>query len=268
MLETGHSEQLAHANLLIIEIGNSHVSVATSIAAEVRTHLRFSPDRLDDVAGAAQQSWQALPDDHVKSTAVCSVVPSLLDAVRNSLVDRLDAPLRVIGDDLHRPLSLAVEAPEKVGIDRVCSAAAAYDVIRKACVVAGFGTAITVDCVNDEGVFMGGAILPGLQLQAQSLHEGTATLPCVAADAADTPFGTTTEQAIRAGIVYGVVGALREITERFAGELKAWPQLVATGGQAELIRGYCDFIDSVVPDLCIRGIALAHRRHFAPIEAT
>ncbi|MFQ5424762.1 MAG: type III pantothenate kinase [Phycisphaerae bacterium] len=271
MLETGHSEQLAHANLLIIEIGNSHVSVATSIEAEVRTLLRFPHCRLDEAVQTAQQSWQALPDDRVKSTAVCSVVPSLLRTVRNSLADRLDTPLRVVGDDLHRPLSLAVEAPEQVGIDRVCSAAAAYDVIRKACVVAGFGTAITVDCVNDEGVFMGGAILPGIRLQAQSLHEGTAALPCVAvdaADAADTPFGTTTEQAIRAGIIYGVVGALREITERFAGELNAWPQLVATGGQAELIHNHCDFIDSVVPDLCIRGIALAHRRRFSPIEDT
>jgi hypothetical protein len=32
-----------------------------------------------------------------------------------------------------------------------------------------------------------------------------------------------------------------------------------------LVRGQCEFIDSVVPDLCLRGIGLAYRKHFAPI---
>jgi type III pantothenate kinase len=163
-------------------------------------------------------------------------------------------------------MSLAVEHPERVGIDRVCSAAAAYDVIGRACVAASFGTAITIDCVNDEGVFMGGAILPGVALQARSLHEGTAALPLVKIEATHTVYGASTEEAITNGVLLGIVGALREIVERYATDLHAWPQLVATGGNAELIAGECDFVDNVVPDLCLRGIALAYRRHFADFD--
>src|SRR5262249_45560659 len=154
-----------------------------------------------------------------KAAAAGSVVPKVLEEVRDCLAKHFDSPLLIVGQELHRPMSLAVEAPEKVGIDRICSAAAAYEVIRAACVIASFGTAVTIDCVNGEGVFMGGAILPGLQLQARALHEGTAALPGVAIERTGAVYGTTTEQAIRNGVLYGVVGALREITERYATEL-------------------------------------------------
>lgn len=266
MIPSGDHENLAHAGLLIVEIGNSHISVATDIDSDIRSNIRFGRDQIDEALETAVQSWEALPEDRVRSIAAGSVVASVFDVVRSRLQRRLNEPIRAVGKDLHLPLSLAVESPETVGVDRVCSAAAAYGEIGRACAVAGFGTAITVDCVNDEGVFMGGAILPGLNLQARSLSEWTDALPDVTIEATESVFGATTEQAIRNGILFGAIGAVREITERYATELHAWPQLVATGGNAELICANCEFIDAVVPDLCIRGIALAHRRHFAPIE--
>ena len=57
-----------------------------------------------------------------------------------------------------------------------------------------------------------------------------------------------------------MLGALREIVERFATDLREWPHLVITGGNAPLIADLADFVDAVVPDLCLIGIALAHRK--------
>lgn len=255
-----------NASLLIVEIGNSHICVATSIANQIRTNERFGLDQSARVLEYATQAWAAMPDDRVKAVAGASVVPDAIAKLRDPISAALQSPLLQVGHELHRPMSLAVEQPERVGIDRVCSAAAAYDTLQRACVVASFGTAITIDCVNDEGVFMGGAILPGLNLQAKSLNDGTAALPLVKVEPTGAAFGDSTEQAIRNGILYGVVGALREIVERYATEMNAWPQLVVTGGQAELIKAECDFIDNVVPDLCLRGIALAYRKHFAAFD--
>lgn len=253
----------ANAALLILEVGNSHVSVATSVADRVYTNFRFD---LGDAAGidkAAEEAWAALPTDRIRAAAAASVVPAETDRLRTSISKIIGEPLRVVGTDLHRPLSLALEQPERVGLDRICAAAAAYETLGHACAIASFGTAITVDCVNDAGAFMGGAILPGLHLQAKSLGAGTAQLPDVAIKTPTSVFGADTASAIRNGIVFGAVGAIREIVERFAGELGQWPDLVATGGNAELIASQCDFIDHIVPDLCIRGIALAHKRHFS-----
>ena len=117
-----------------------------------------------------------------------------------------------------------------------------------------------------DGVFLGGAILPGLNMQARGLHEGTALLPQVMVQSTGQVYGTNTEQAICNGVIYGAVGALREIAERYATDLGRWPQLVITGGNAELIKEQCELIDNVVPDLCVQGIALAYRRHFSAFE--
>ncbi len=256
----------ANANLLICEVGNSHISIAGSVDSQIRVHERFGHDDWTRLLDFAVQSWNALPGDRIKAIAACSVVPEITERLCDHLDDRIDSPVLMVGRELHRPLSLAIEAPESVGIDRVCCAAAAYDQLRAACVIASFGTAITVDCVNDQGAFMGGAILPGLALQSSALHRGTAQLPKVDVASTGKVYGGTTEQAIRNGILYGVAGALREITERYATELNAWPQLVVTGGSAGLVSEHCDFVDHHVPDLCMRGIELAYRRHFMPFE--
>lgn len=255
-----------NASLLIFEVGNSHVSVATSVGESIRTNERFGLQQMDHIIRYAGSAWDALPEDRLKAIAAASVVPEVLPELRTRLTETFQSPLMEVGHELHRPMSLAVENPERVGVDRICAAAAAYETIGRACVVASFGTAVTIDCVNDEGTFMGGAILPGLGLQAKSLHEGTAALPLVKVEPTGQVYGATTEQAIRNGILHGMTGALREITERYATQLHAWPQLVVTGGGAEMVAGECDFIDNVVPDLCIRGIALAYRKHFAAFD--
>jgi type III pantothenate kinase len=255
-----------NAALLIFEIGNSHLSVASHVSGSFRTNERFDRRDVKKAVDHARGLWDAMPEDRLKAIVAASVVPQTLAELAAELARHIETPLMVVGRDLHRPLSLAVEQPERVGIDRVCAAAAAYDVLRRACCVASFGTAITVDCINEEGVFMGGAILPGLRLQARALHEGTAALPLIELQPAKDVYGATTEQAILHGVLYGVAGALREITERYATDLHAWPQLVATGGDAALVAAHCDFIDNVVPDLCLRGIALAYRRHFADFD--
>lgn len=258
----------SHACLLLLEVGNSHISVASWVVGAVRTHDRFALDELDQAVSRAREVWDALPENRLKAIAAASVVPKVMAALEQRITDEIGQPVHVVGDDLHRPMSLAVEEPEKVGIDRVCSAAAAYDAMRKACTIASFGTAITIDCVNNEGAFLGGAILPGLGLQARSLAGGTAALPEVTIEATKTVYGASTHDAICNGVLYGVVGALREITERYATELGSWPDLIVTGGNAELVGSECEFIDRIVPDLCLRGIALAYRRHFDPLSET
>jgi len=55
-------------------------------------------------------------------------------------------------------MTCCVDEPEKVGTDRVVSAAAAYDVVGDAVVVADFGTAVTINLVDQNGIFQGGVI--------------------------------------------------------------------------------------------------------------
>jgi len=58
-----------------------------------------------------------------------------------------------------------------------------------------------------------------------------------------------------------MIGALREISERYATEIGKWPPLILTGGDAKAIAAGCEFVDRVLPDLCLDGVLIAYKRH-------
>ena len=254
------------APAIVIDIGNSNTKVATWHKNNLKTVLSTPTGDLgafSEAYVAHRTSSKAAP----AATVIGSVVPSTLAQVfeRVALIQEKD-PL-VISETLPLPLDVAVKDAKAVGVDRVCQAAAAYDRIKTGCTVVSFGTAVTVDLVDDEGVFLGGAILPGIGLQIRSLHEHTAQLPEVEAGVPELPYGTDTREAIQTGVCRGIAGAVRGIVEDYATHLNRWPQAVATGGDAELMMPLCDFIDTWTKDLTLRGIGLAYSNHLAALGA-
>jgi type III pantothenate kinase len=158
-------------------------------------------------------------------------------------------------------MSLWVDEPDKVGTDRVVSAAAAYDVVEDAVVVADFGTAVTIDLVDGNGVFLGGVICPGFEIGAKALKENTARLPKTKITKPKAPYGKNTVEAINCGLYYSAVGMLQEVIRRYAEEIGKWPQTVITGAAAKVIKDDCEFIDSWVPNLVVKGIVLAYKKY-------
>ena len=73
--------------------------------------------------------------------------------------------------------------------------------------------------------------------------------------------GKNTHDAINCGLYYSAVGALQEIVRRFAEKIGTWPQTVITGSGAKMIYQDCEFIDSYVPHMVIKGIVLAYKKH-------
>jgi type III pantothenate kinase len=164
------------------------------------------------------------------------------------------------------PLEVDVDAPEHVGIDRLLAALAAGHLRapHRPAIVVNAGSAITVDLLSAAGAFQGGAILPGLRMQAEALHRGTAALPLVDV-APDTPLsqvvGKSTDAAIRSGVVIGTIGAVREIIERLSGAAGTTPQRFFTGGDMLAFRSLASTDAELVPDLVPLGIVLAWLFH-------
>jgi len=169
---------------------------------------------------------------------------------------------RVLGE--HLPIAVEVDEPGRVGIDRVAAAAAvavAKEPGRPA-VVVDCGTATTVDLVSAEGRFLGGAILPGPGLLARALAEGTSRLPAVAdldTGAVPTMPGRNTQQAIAAGIGFGMRGAVARLVAEATAVVGPRPQLFLTGGSRGIVRDALAEATEI-PDLVLHGIALAAGR--------
>jgi len=258
--QQGDFAEKTQVPVLAVDIGNSSTSFGAVLDDKVQQSATVRTGRWSEIEDEIRRMWEMLPENKHRRIVVGSVVPDETERLCDLLKTITGQDALVIRRDLPLPMEVAVENPETVGVDRVCCAAAAYEKLHHACVVADVGTAMTVDLVSDDGVFMGGAILPGPEIAMTSLAEHTAALPNIKPRKPQRTVGRNTEEAILSGVVYGLAGALRELVERYASEIGKWPQLILTGGGAELLAGLCEFVDNVVPDLCLQGVALAWRK--------
>lgn len=204
-------------------------------------------------------------DEGPTAVVIASVNPPAARAFVTALTPRITTGVYLLGADLPIPQPHTLGADHTTGQDRLLNALAAFDTIREACVVVDAGTAVTVDFIDGEGVFHGGAIAPGARMQLAALHAGTASLPEVefAAPLSAEPFPKTTIEAMRAGVTIGVRGMVRAMVERYAEAFGAYPRVIATGGDAQMLFAGDEFVDSVVPDLTLRGIGVAAREALA-----
>ena len=254
-----NTDQIPH--VLACDVGNSAVHIAHVLGDEAQDVQHFRHGELAPLGEAMGGLWGQIPEP--KKIVAASVNPTGLKAVEAAAVGSAGQDALVIGRDLPLPIETDLGQPASVGVDRLCNAVAAFDRLGMPCVIADFGTAITIDCVNAEGIFLGGAILPGLAAGAKALAQSTAQLPAVTPAEPDWVFGKETAQAIVGGLVFGARGALRELVEAYAGELGQWPLVILTGGDARLICpdvGASDLIQAVVPELPLLGVAAAYYR--------
>ena len=189
------------------------------------------------------------------------------------LAGGLTAPL-VIRDRSAIPLSVDVDSPETVGLDRLLNAVAANALrpVSRASIVVDSGTATTLNFVSQDGVFCGGAILPGLEMSAKALHYYTAVLPLLPVQdlGGETPIapGRNTREAIRNGLFWGQIGAIRELVLQicrqqglrdpdFSGDSdpEDSPWMILTGGGGPVLSSqFTGFL--ALPSLGMHGLVL------------
>jgi type III pantothenate kinase len=248
-------------NLVVVNVGNTRVAVASFVAGELGEVVRVPVDQPEEWTEQIGQAWLNVQNRDNAAIVAASVNPALEEAVANAVTDVADRRVVWIGKDLEVPYPVLTEQPEQTGVDRVLASAAAYEQMGKACVVVDAGTAITVNLCDDKGNFLGGAIAPGVRLQLESLHDHTAKLPAVRFAAPTDPVGKSTQQAILHGVFHGIRGMVKELVENYATELGQWPEIIATGGDAATLFADWDLIHAIAPNLTLYGIALAYANH-------
>ncbi len=255
-------------HLILMDVGNTNVALATWFDDDLGEVEHVPTASFDLLVGRLEGLWSSFPASGNRAVVICSVSPPVLAKLRDSCAEKNIKPLLVVGQEIESPIPIDAEMlePSKVGTDRLCAAAGAYAKVKAACVVADFGTALTIDLVADNGVFLGGTILPGITLSAMALHEHTAQLPLVEVGCPEETLGKDTVSAIRNGIYAMMVGALREIAERYATDIGKWPPLIITGGNAADIARGADFVDKVMPNLCLDGLVIAYMQHVGSDE--
>jgi type III pantothenate kinase len=225
--------------LILVDIGNTRVKwgyCPGGTAAAIDGAASLGPD---DTHG-----W-----DHQRSAwlgsgtcdwIVSGVHPERAHHFKQWIRARNEACLSIERPD-QLPLSVAVAEPAKVGIDRLLNAVAA-NTLRPGdmpVVIADIGSAVTVDWIDQKGLFKGGAIFPGLGLMAKALNDYTALLPLVEGwrSLPQLP-GTSTRQAIEVGLTWAVVGGVMSLADQMIARAGGRQALrLLTGGDSALLEG-------------------------------
>ncbi len=251
--------------LLAVDIGNTNIVLGLLEEKELlfRWRVTSDPRRTADEFGIllkelCGQSGVDLRE--IAGVAVCSVVPALTSAFVAMAEEILKVHPVVVGPDLDLGITIDYRDPSEVGPDRLANAVGVMELAKGPAIVVDFGTATTFDVVTADGHYLGGAIAPGVVTSAENLFRRAALLHGVPFDPPESAIGKSTEESLRSGIIFGVVGQVDEIVRRLSEEWGEKPTVVATGGLAEKISIFTKVINIVEPDLTLLGLALIHER--------
>ncbi len=247
-------------SLLGISIGNTRTQIGTFVAGNLNQPVVVANGDEKALRTALIDAYEPVIEDENAVVLIGSVQAKVCDTIESIVRTDLQAnPLRV-ERDVNIPIGRQLDREAIVGEDRLLNAAAAFDSMSQAVAVIDAGTAITIDLVDGAGTFHGGAIAPGVAMQLNALQAHTDQLPETAMAQPEEPIGHNTVEAIRCGVYYGIRGMVRELVEQYAVILGAYPAVIATGGDAELLFKDDELIERIVPDLTLQGLGVTVKK--------
>lgn len=252
--------------IIAVSVGNSRIKFAAFNDLEMLDSGAALNTELEEAAGLIVGMASRTPDAEV---VMASVNPAIADRLESMIAERTGGSVHRLGRDLGFPIKHALDDASTLGQDRLLNAVGAFEMARLACIVIDCGTAMTVDFVDGEGNFQGGAIVPGMRMMLRALHEQTAALPMVelkSPDAARGAFGKDTEHAMTLGVIGAARGAVYHLVNTYAEAYGGYPRVIATGGDARQLFENDEIVEHVVPDLQLRGIAVCAKAALAEEE--
>lgn len=245
--------------ILAIDIGNTTTNFGVfekgrlASAFSVGTQTNKTPDEFTLQLKALAKS-RHLHLARAKQIMICSVVPRMLSVLSESLLSLDGIAQCIVDQDIKIPLLNKYKYPEQVGQDRLVGAYAAWAEYKKDCIVADFGTAITIDVVTKKGEYLGGVIAPGLEISLEALATRTALLPKVELKEPPELLGRDTANSIRSGLLYGCVALCDGLVTQLKRQYAPKAVVVATGGASALIGKHSQTIDHLKPHLVLEGL--------------
>jgi type III pantothenate kinase len=251
--------------LMAVDVGNTQTVLGLFEGDELRGQWRLATEahRTADelaVVFAGLLDLRGLQLGDVSAMIVSNVVPALARSYRELAGEIFDVPFYPVDERVETGLKNRYDDPAAVGADRIVNAVAVGRHYGFPAIIVDIGTATTVEAVDGEGCYLGGAILTGLYVALDALVSRTAKLPSVDLEV-EPPrvIATNTPDSIRSGFVYGYAGAIDALVRRSREELgEESIRVVATGGPARALVRHCREIEDFDPDLTLKGLRILY----------
>ncbi|PIU42345.1 MAG: pantothenate kinase [Candidatus Omnitrophica bacterium CG07_land_8_20_14_0_80_42_15] len=248
--------------VLAVDIGNTNIVLALFKGKRFISELRIPTNPHKGIYVYKNKVLNFVKSNNKSETPqaiiVSSVVPGALASTKKMLAANFDTVPLILGESIKAPIKNEYRKPGQVGQDRLVNAFAVLCFYRKPAIILDFGTAVTIDVLSKEGSYLGGVIVPGVELSIENLTRRAALLPYINLRKPKDILGQSTVESMLSGIFYGYAALCDGIIDRLKRRLKIKPIVIATGGHSKLLSSYCKNIDAIDPHLTLKGLNLIY----------
>ena len=252
--------------LLAIDVGNTNMVFGLYEGEKLRGSFRIATNASatsDEIGMKILQYYQfrGCKPAETKAVIIASVVPPVMYSLTNAIRKYFCLDPVIVGQSVDTGVENHYANPREVGVDRLVNAVSAIEKYGKPLIIVDIGTAITFDCIDETGAYLGGAIFPGIKVAMEALFMKASKLPRVDIVRPEKAIGRTTEHSMQSGAGRGYVGALTGIILDMKAEMTEGVRVIATGGMGRMMAEHCELIDAVDPNLTMEGLRLIYERH-------
>lgn len=251
--------------LLAVDIGNTNIKIAVFKGKKLLLNVILDSQKESSLAYYRSAlgkifAKRKFKDADIEAVIICSVVPKLTAIFTKLMRFLLKKHPLVLGKNIFVPIKNYYKKPNQVGQDRLVNAIAALTKYGLPAIIVDFGTALTFDLVSSKSEYLGGIIVPGVEIALQALTQKASLLPRIILAKPKVFLGRETASSMQSGVVYGYSFLVEGIINKLKNTLKSSPKIIATGGKAALICGYCPSIKNIDPNLTLNGLRLIYEK--------
>jgi type III pantothenate kinase len=248
--------------LLAIDVGNTHTVIGYFEEKQLKHTWRVSTHPICTSDEFRLKIELLLHSDGLslktlEAIVVSSVVPSFTRMLQSAFQND---PLSIIQSSWPFSFDIVASPAHQVGMDRLVNAETVIREYGAPSIVVDSGTATTICAIskdeNGRAQYLGGAIIPGIELSMEALAKNTALLFTIDLTPPEFAIGNNTRDALRSGLMLGYASLIDGMVNRFKKELgSSQIPVIATGGISQLMKNLTQELNYFDSNLTLKGIA-------------
>lgn len=252
--------------LLAIDVGNTNIVIGCCKDGRISFSERIATARESTALEYAISfktilELNGIEKNDIEGAIISSVVPSLTPTVKLAVKKITGVDAKVIGPGIKTGLNIVIDNPAQLGSDLVVDAVAGISEYPLPLIIFDMGTATTAAVIDDNGNYLGGMIMPGVNISLNALTSGTSQLPKIGLESPKKVIGSNTIDCMRSGIIFGQASLIDGVIERLEDELGKKCTVIATGGISGSIIPYCKRKIIHDGDLLLKGLIRIYEKN-------
>ncbi len=252
--------------ILAVDIGNTNIVVGCidgekicfverMSTVQTRTELEYA------ISFKSVLEFYGISGETLEGGIISSVVPPVTNTVKRSVEKVTGKEPLIVGPGVKTGLNILMDNPRQVGSDLIVDAVATIHEYPVPAAIIDMGTATTISIVDEKKNYIGGAIIPGARISADTLTARTAQLPKISIEPPQKLIGKNTIDCMKSGVFYGNAALIDGMLDRFEKELGQKLTIVATGGFAKVLIPHCRHEIILDDGLLLKGLQIIYRKN-------